>query len=649
MAIDGDILYRFAKLVTPEKETNKEKTLNGVVKIRDGKKYVQLDGSDQLTPVTTDEALKESERITVTLKDHQAVYETNQSTPAARQDDMDSANDSIAEFDSIIAYTIRADSAEFLTAKIDNLIADTAKIESLTAVTARLETLKATVASIKDLTADDIQAVRGEFASIKADLGAFTDISTEELTALHAQINNIDSYAGNFGYLSAEKLNAYKAEITEAVAQKLDAETANIKYATIDFSNIGEAAVTKLFSASGIIKDLVTENGKITGELVGVTISGDLIEGNTVKADKLVVKGSDGLFYKLNVDAMGATTEEVPDDKLHGSVIAAKTITASQISVTDLVAFDATIGGFKIGEHGIYSGAKNGATNTTPGVYMDDTGQFSLGDSTNYLRYFKDKDGVWQLQIGFGNQPISDLVDEAKEAANSANETASAARDEAQAASASAAAAQETADKAVNDALAATTELSRQNNAFENRIGTLNNTLSSIEERIKAFATAENMETRISEEIGAIRANINSILVSGASKAELNTAVDSLQQLLSTVMESTGYIKTGWIEDEYNGNVPVFGIAIGQNVQLTGETKTYNNETHYVIAKKNFLAIFTATEISFWINKVKVAYISNQRLYISNVAAITAITLGAGQGKWRMDCTNGFAIKWIGG
>ena len=80
--------------------------------------------------------------------------------------------------------------------------------------------------------------------------------------------------------------------------------------------------------------------------MVGVTIKGDLIEGNTIKADKLVVKGSDGLYYKLNVSAETVETEQTDQNSLNGSIITAKSITATKISVEDLVAFDATIGGF---------------------------------------------------------------------------------------------------------------------------------------------------------------------------------------------------------------------------------------------------------------------------------------------------------------
>ena len=64
-----------------------------------------------------------------------------------------------------------------------------------------------------------------------------------------------------------------------------------MKYASIDFSNIGIAAMEKFYSESGLIKNVVVGDQTITGELVGVTIKGDLIEGNTIKADKLVIKG----------------------------------------------------------------------------------------------------------------------------------------------------------------------------------------------------------------------------------------------------------------------------------------------------------------------------------------------------------------------
>ena len=129
-----------------------------------------------------------------------------------------------------------------------------------------------------------------------------------------------------------------------------------------------------------------------------------MIEGNTIVADKLVVKGQNGLYYKLNTNGVTTEAEQTDYNSLNGTVIQAKSITAEKIAVDDLVAFGATIGGFNITTDALYSGVKDSALNTTRGVYMDKTGQFSVGDSSNYLRYFKDEaTGKYKLQISAGS------------------------------------------------------------------------------------------------------------------------------------------------------------------------------------------------------------------------------------------------------
>ena len=159
------------------------------------------------------------------------------------------------------------------------------------------------------------------------------------------------------------------------------------------------AAIEKLFTDSGIIKDLVVGEGHITGELVGVTIKGDLIEGNTIKADKLVVKGSDGLYYKLNVSGETIESQQTEYNSLDGSVITAKSITATKISVDDLVAFDATIGGFNMTKTSIYSGVKESVHDSTRGIYLDKEGQMNIGDSKNFFKYYRDENGNYRLEI----------------------------------------------------------------------------------------------------------------------------------------------------------------------------------------------------------------------------------------------------------
>ena len=252
-------------------------------------------------------------------------------------------------------------------------------------------------------------------------------IDAESIASIYATVESLTAYKADIQELVTESLEAVNAKIEDLETTKLSAEEAELKYANIDFTNIGSAAIEEFFSKSGMIENVVVGEGTITGQLVGVTISGDLIEGNTIVADKLVIKGEDGLYYKLNTNGVTTEAEQTDYNSLNGSVIKAKSITATKISVSDLVAFDATIGGFHITDDSIYSGVKESATNTTRGVYMDDDGQFSAGDATNFFKYYKDEDGNYKLEISASSVKFSSsgtsietVIDEIQEKTDSA-------------------------------------------------------------------------------------------------------------------------------------------------------------------------------------------------------------------------------------
>lgn len=288
-----------------------------------------------------------------------------------------------------------------------------------------------------------------------------TAVVTGNMTSPSARTDDVqamdEKFDAEIGSLKVGKLSADEAKITYATIKNLEATDAKIeklsaidfdaKYANIDFANINMAAVEKLFSESGIIRNLVASDTQITGELVGVTIKGDLIEGNTVVADKLVVKGEDGLFYKLNVDGMTqeVQAEQTEYNSLNGSIITAKSITATKIAVKDLVAFDATIGGFKIGSNAIYSDVKASIDNTTQGIYLGKDGQFAVGDGNNFLKYYKDTDGSYKLALAFGSGDIQSAIDAAASDAADADAKATNALNTANAAASDAADAAKTA------------------------------------------------------------------------------------------------------------------------------------------------------------------------------------------------------------
>lgn len=311
----------------------------------------------------------------------------------------------------IVANALTVDKADIRYAQIEDLdvvkenvetlVADNATINSkLTANEASINSLVAKDAEIDGkLTAQDASIKKLDAEKLSAEDANLTYATIESLKATDATIANISGDYASFKDTTTETLKAQTADIVDLKANKLSATDADFRYANIDFTNIGKAAMEYFYAQSGLIKDVTVGDQTITGELVGVTIKGDLIEGNTIVADKLVIKGDDGLYYKLNTDGSTVEKEQTDYNSLKGSLIQAKSITAEKISVNDLVAFDATIAGFSITDSALYSGAKASATNGTRGIYLGKDGQVSFGDGQNYIMYFKDTDGSWKLAI----------------------------------------------------------------------------------------------------------------------------------------------------------------------------------------------------------------------------------------------------------
>lgn len=431
MALSNELISQFAKITTEKEETKTEEVVYGTTVSYNGTVYVKLDGSDRLTPITSTTVVKPDERVTVMIKDHSAIVTGNLSSPSARNSDVEELGTQISEFDTIIANKVDTEELNATNARIDTLNTDTVNIrKDLNAANANIETLTADNVTINEtLNAQSASIDNLEANKLSVEIADAKYATIENLEATNVSVNNLSGTYADFKNTTTTKLAAVDASIENLETNKLSAASADLKYANIDFSNIGQAAIEEFYAKSGIIKDLTIEGGTITGELVGVTIKGDLIEGGTVVADKLVVKGENGLYYKLNTDGVTTEAQQTEYNSLNGSVITAKSIAATKISVTDLVAFDATIGGFKITENSIYSGTKESASNTTRGIYLDNDGQAVFGDASNYLKYYKDTDNTYKLAISASSIYLSASNKDVGTMVTEANANAAAAKD----------------------------------------------------------------------------------------------------------------------------------------------------------------------------------------------------------------------------
>lgn len=383
MPLNNDLIMQFVKATKDPKETQKETIVYGVIvesdKESDTRKYVKIDGSDLYTPIETTSDIRTGDRVTVMIKNHTATVTGNLTEPSGRSTDVRGNSEYIKNLNIVVANKVSAEELDVERARITGLEADKVKIN---------ETLVANKAAIESL----------QVNKLDADEAALKYATIQRLDATDLKVSNLRGEVGDFKELSTDKFEAIEGTIGKL----------NTTYANIDFTNIGKAAMEYFYAQSGLIKNVVVGDQTITGELVGVTISGDRLLGNTIIAEKLVIKGSDGLYYKLNTDGMKVEAEQTDENSINGQVIKAKSITASKISVNDLVAFDATIGGFNIGTTSLYSGVKSSVGNTTRGIYMDTDGQLSVGDSKNFLKYYKDANGNYRLEISAKSVLIGD-------------------------------------------------------------------------------------------------------------------------------------------------------------------------------------------------------------------------------------------------
>jgi hypothetical protein len=434
MALSQDLITQFAKLTVEPKDTNKAEIVKGTYKKVGDIEYVQIDGSEIWTPVKSTVNATAGDKVKVEIKNHIATITGNITNPSASSREVDTLADTVDEHGNTIKQmnnTITQQGSSILTIdstlnQVESTVNEYKAIVDIqeTAIQAHDSAIRANTANIainsSDIRSqgDDISSLNTTVRSQNTTINTMNDNIRSQGNQITA-INNTVVSQGNTIIQQGNTISEHDTQITTDHANivilnsgftiengvltglsQIVLDTLTSKYADIDFANIDIAAIATLFTESGIIKDLVVDDQHITGELVGVTIKGDLIEGNTVKADKLVIKGSNGLYYKLNVTGEKLEAEQTDENSLNGSVITAKSITASKISVEDLVAFDATIGGFHISESSIYSGAKGEATSTNPGIYMDSNGQINFGNDTDYLKFIYDsKNDKWNLDI----------------------------------------------------------------------------------------------------------------------------------------------------------------------------------------------------------------------------------------------------------
>ena len=182
MGLSNDIVSQFVKITNDTTETKKESIVYGTIVNYDGIKYVKIDGSDLLTPITSTADSQDGERVTVMIKNHTATVTGNVSSPAARtadvkgmESDYQKLSDKIDQFEIIVADKVDTETLNAMSGRIDYLVSDNTIIR---------QNLTAAQADISELQADNV-TINEKLTAAEADISSLV----KKVQDLQEQIN----------------------------------------------------------------------------------------------------------------------------------------------------------------------------------------------------------------------------------------------------------------------------------------------------------------------------------------------------------------------------------------------------------------------------------------------------------------------------
>lgn len=320
--------------------------------------------------------------------------------------------------DGVITNSKIADST-IENSKIKNSTITNAKIADAT-----IEWEKVSKSFITDLTADNAY-----IENLKATIGEFGYITAENADLTYATITSLRAVDGKIDTLTAKAITTDNLKAKVATLGYLSAESADLKYANIKLSNIEVADIATLFTEVGLIDRATIVEGHITGFLDSVEVNAANITAGTLVADRILLKGENGLLYSLNnlgelqsktVDTLDGYI--LTDRTVNADKIVAKSITANELDVEKVFANSAVIkkifsqdvtatgtitgatlkganaeidngliGGFNIKEDGIskaYTKSSSGAS--------EKQDSYELDISSNGIPSFKGTSQIWK-------------------------------------------------------------------------------------------------------------------------------------------------------------------------------------------------------------------------------------------------------------
>lgn len=321
MKLTGYTISEFAKLTNNETK-NADSTIYGTVKLVNEKLYVKIDGSEFITPATTESEVREGERVSVQIQNHSAVVTGNNTNPSCSVGTVEeNYSEFIVEKDLIYGKVanINGDVAE-LSIRADEISTRVENAEgSISSITQRADSIELKVDAKVD--SDSIISsinMSREGIKISADKVAITGVVTfEDLKTPGATTisgSNITS-----GKITGTRLQT--AELTSTTGVAIETNSVKIGSASLFFNSgrfdiqcsqkIALASMGNITIMPGLRQDgTSTDTGQVNIPEALLNVQRLNVANNTTMKGNVSVSGklSCGSFTPSSVSSSGTIT-----------------------------------------------------------------------------------------------------------------------------------------------------------------------------------------------------------------------------------------------------------------------------------------------------------------------------------------------------
>ena len=325
MNLPADLIQEFAKLTNDtNRNTTSSKTMYGTIMEVDNSKWVQIDGSDLLTPISSVTNVSNGDRVTVTIQNHKAIINGNFTAPSTTAQNVIDISGNVA---SEVAGNLIVDelNAEYI--RVNLLLADYIKTDELDAAIINSEIINAKFIDVEDLRADRIEVDQLIADSIIAERAEI-----DVLLADKADIKVLES-----DYATIKQLEANRAEIDLLIADKADIEDLNTinatienldaTYATIEYLNSEYATIENLNATNAYINDLNANKADIA-DLNAVNANVGTLTAEVADINTLIFGSATG--DTIHVNFANAVVQQIGDAQIKSAMI--ESIAASKIT-----------------------------------------------------------------------------------------------------------------------------------------------------------------------------------------------------------------------------------------------------------------------------------------------------------------------------